>query len=410
MSDRINLCMLAPEFFPVWGGVGSYTIELLKSLPETVDIHVVTLERDIAGFSGREYTSKGISAILNRPILIHYIASSNDTFSYNLSFQIACLRKLPSLHKKYHFDIMHSHLCHMPDVFLKLLVGIKIPTVLTIHGTIQSLRDHALLARSMFGGLESSENSILNFYPAIELLQQNYVKRVDRFIAVSKATKTLAINDLKVNEEKINIVYNGVDTQLFKPPNKNQQKQRYSKHTVVYIGRVIAKKGINVLINAIPEVLRSFPDTQFLFVGGGNVPFYREMMLKMRIPEKNFSFIGHLGYFERSKILQEATVFVNPSFFENCSISILEAMSSGCASLACNVGGNPELINTGKNGLLVSPFNPKKLAESIICLLENETYNRNMGTAARKTIEESFSSKICAEQTCEVYKQTLDNF
>jgi glycosyltransferase involved in cell wall biosynthesis len=410
MSDHINLCMLAPEFFPVWGGVGSYTIELLKSLPEKVDIHVVTLKRDISGFSGKEYTTEGINSILNRPIQVHYISTSKDTFSYNLSFQMACLRKIPSLHKKYHFDIMHSHLCHMPDVFLKLFVGIKIPTVLTIHGTIQSLRDHAVLARSMFGGLESSENSILNFYSGIELLQSQYVKHVDRFIAVSKATKILTIDDLKVNEEKINIVYNGADTQLFSYPNKSQQAQRYSKHTVVYIGRVIAKKGINVLIKAVPEVLRSFPETRFLFVGGGNVPFYREMMLKMGIPEKNFSFVGHLGYFERSKILQEATVFVNPSFFENFSISILEAMSCGCATIACNIGGNPELISSEKNGLLVPPFNSKRLAMSIVSLLENETFNRKMGTEARKTIDPFFSSKMCAEETYKVYKQTIENY
>jgi glycosyltransferase involved in cell wall biosynthesis len=350
MSNQINLCMLAPEFIPVWGGVGSYIVELIKSLPENVTIHVVTLKRDIPGFSGKEYTNEGISSILNRPVQIHYVTTSKETFSYNLPFQIACLRKIPSLHKKYHFDIMHSHLCHMPDVFLKLFTRTPIPTVLTVHGTIQSLRNHALLARSMFGGLESSENSILNFYPVIEFLQQNYVKQVDRLITVSKATTRLAINDLKVNPNKISLIYNGVDTQLFDLPSKSQLEQRYSKPTVVYIGRVIAKKGINVLISAMPVVLRSFPDTQFLFVGGGNIPFYREMILKLGITAKNFSFVGHLGYFERSKILKEATVFVNPSFFENFSISILEAMSSGCASIACNVGGNPELIQSGQNG------------------------------------------------------------
>ncbi len=402
--------MLAPEFFPVWGGVGSYTVELLKSLPENVDIHVVTLKRDIQGFSGKEYTSEGISSILNRPIQIHYVGKSKETFLYNLPFQMACLRKIPSLHRKYHFDIMHSHLCHMPDVFLKLFVRLAIPTVLTIHGTIQSLRDHALLARAMFGGLESSENSILTFYPAIELLQQKYVKRVDRLIAVSNATKKFAAKDLNVTEDKISTVYNGVDTKLFGPPNKSQSDQRYSKPTVVYIGRIIAKKGINVLINAMPEVLRSFPETQFLFVGGGNVAFYHEMMVKNGIPENSFSFVGHIGYFERSKILQEATVFVNPSFFENFSISILEAMSCGCATIACNVGGNPELIDAENNGLLVPPFSSNSLAKSLVSLLENETYNRKMGTNARKTIEASFSSNTCAKKTFEVYKQTLENY
>ena len=410
MGDRINLCMLAPEFFPVWGGVGSYTVELLKSLPENVNLHVVTLKRDIPGWSGKEYSSQHISSILNRPINIHYLSMSKETFLYNLPFQIACLRQIPSLHREHHFDIIHSHLCHMPDVFLKLLVRLPVPTVLTVHGTIQMLRGHAILARSMFGGLESSESSILNFYPIIELLQQKYVKKVDRLIAVSKATKKFAVEDLKVSEERVSLVYNGVDTKLFNLPNNDRLETKYSKPTVVYIGRVIAKKGIDVLIDAMPEVLRSCPETQFVFVGGGNVEFYRNKIVGLGIPEKNYVFLGHLGYYERSKILQEATVFVNPSFFENFSISILEAMSSGCAVIACNVGGNPELINVGKNGLLVPAFDSTNLGKSIVALLEDESLNRKMGTEARKTIEESFSSKICAEVTYEVYKQTINHF
>jgi glycosyltransferase involved in cell wall biosynthesis len=407
MVDRINLCMLAPEFLPVWGGVGSYTVELLKSLPDNVDIHVVTLKRNIPGFSGEDYNSEKISAVLKRPIEIHYVSTSSETFSYNLAFQIACLRKVPMLHTKCRFDIIHSHLCHMPDVFLKLLVNLPVPTVLTVHGTIQSLRAHALMARSIFGGLENSENSILNFYPAIEFLQQKYVRRVDKLIAVSKATKNLALDDLKVDEERIDIVYNGVDTELFLPSNGKQREQKYLKHTVVYIGRVIAKKGINVLIKSIPEVLKSFPDTRFIFVGGGNVSFYREMLLDMGINQENFSFIGHLGYYERSAILQEATVFVNASFFENFSISILEAMSCGCAVIASNVGGNPEVIESGKNGLLFPAFDEKKLAEAIISLLNDEDFNSKLGTAARQTIERSFSSTKCAKHTHAVYRDVL---
>jgi glycosyltransferase involved in cell wall biosynthesis len=409
MGDRINLCMLAPDFIPVWGGVGSYTVELLKALPENINLHVVTLRRNIPGWSGKEYNSETLNSILHRPINIHYLSTSKETFFYNLAFQIACLRQVPSLHRKYHFDIVHSHLCHMPDVFLKLLGKLPVPTVVTVHGTIQVLRSHAILARSMFGGLESSESSILHFYPIIELLQQKYVRAVDRLIAVSKATKKLAVENFRVNEERVSLVYNGVDTRLFSPANKYQLERRYSKPTVVYIGRVIAKKGIPILIDAIPEVLRSYPETQFLFVGGGNIDFYRDKMLRIGIPKKNYTFIGHIGYFERSKILQEATVFVNPSFFENFSISILEAMSSGCAVIACNVGGNPELINSEENGILTPPFDSESLGRSIIALLENESSNRKMGVEARKTIERSFSSKACAEKTSEVYKQTINH-
>ena|GEM_PF-200408 len=407
--DKINLCMLAPEFLPVWGGTGSYTIELIKSLPKNVDVHVVTLKRDLPGMSHSTFGENELRSIFKRDIQVHPVSSSKETFFYNLPFQMACYKEIPRLHKEFNFDIIHSHLCHMPDVFLQILHGIHVPTVLTVHGTIQSLRAHALLARSMFGDLESSEDSILRFYPIIRFLQQKYVKRVSRLIAVSDMTRKLALEDLNVRKEKVTLVYNGVDTELFRWPPDEQLEKKYSEPTVVYVGRLIAKKGINILIDAMPEVLKKFKDTQFLFIGSGNISAYKKIIRSKGIPDKNFSFLGHLGYFERQKILQKTTVFVNPSFFENCSISILEAMSCGCSVVACNVGGNPELIESGQNGLLVPAFDRKKLSASILSLLENETFNKSISRNARKTVEEKFSSIKSAKETCAVYDQTLSN-
>jgi glycosyltransferase involved in cell wall biosynthesis len=401
--------MLAPEFFPVWGGVGSYIVELIKNLPRDVNIHVLTLKRDIPGMSTNS-AKDTISSVIGRPIEIHYLSASRETFFYNLPFQIACFAKIPSLNKKYNFDIIHSHLCHMPDVFLRLFNKIPVPSVLTLHGTIQMLRDHALIARSFFGRLESGEDSMLRFYPVIRLLQQKYVKHVSRFIAVSNATKKLAMEHLRVKEEQINVVYNGVDTNIFSPPTTTAKdvETKYSRPTVLYVGRMVSKKGIHTLINAMPEVLRVFPETRFLFVGGGNIPLYKAITRKMGILKKNFSFVGHVGYLDRPNIIREATVFVNPSFFENCSLSILEAMSCGNAVVASNVGGNPEIIKTGKNGLLVPPLDHARLAGSIISLLRDENLCRKLGSEARLTVERSFSSTTFADQTYRVYKQTLE--
>ena len=109
------------------------------------------------------------------------------------------------------------------------------------------------------------------------------------------------------------------------------------------------------------------------------------------------------------KIVREATVFVNPSFFENCSLSVLEAMGCGSAVVASNVGGNPEVIETGKNGLLVPAFDDKSLAKSIISLLENENFNKEIGKEARRTVERSFSSTTFAEETYNVYRQIFNS-
>jgi glycosyltransferase involved in cell wall biosynthesis len=401
--------MLAPEFFPVWGGTGSYIVELVKFLPRNVNIHVITLKRSIPEVSKSKLKSDNINSIIDRPIETHYLSTSKETFFYNLPFQVACFRKIPSLQKKYKFDVIHSHLCHMPDVFLQLFNKIHVPTVLTVHGTIQMLRDHAMRARSLFGDLEWGEKYTLLFYPIIRLLEQKYVKHISRFIAVSNVTKELAIKHLNIEPERVSLVYNGVDTKLFRSPRKNEVEKKYSRPTVVYVGRMVSKKGLHVLIKAMPEVLRVFPETRFLFVGGGNVPLYKEIIGRMGIPKKNFSFVGHVGYLERQKILREATVFVNPSFFENCSISILEAMSCSSAVVASDVGGNPEIIESGKNGLLIPVFDNKKLAESVISLLENENFNREIGREARRTVERSFSSEKCAEETYNVYRQILNS-
>jgi glycosyltransferase involved in cell wall biosynthesis len=297
----------------------------------------------------------------------------------------------------------------MPDVYLKLLNQLKIPTVVTIHGTIQMLRDHAIIARDLFHDLESGEKSILRFYPVISQLQQLYVKRVSRFIAVSKKTKELAVEHFGVDPSKISLVYNGVDVNLFRMPDESELLNRYSSPKIVYVGRIISKKGIDILIKAMPETLKSFPNACFVFVGGGNIPLYKEMIKNKGISEKNYLFTGHMGYLERAKIFRKATVFVNPSFFENCSISILEAMSSGCAVVASNVGGNPELIQSGKNGLLVRAFDSKEFARTIISLLKDESFNSMIGKEARLTVERSFSSTKCAENTYKVYRQTLNS-
>lgn len=400
--------MLAPEFFPVWGGTGSYIVELVKNIPENVNIHVVTLKRKIKGATGR--IENEMASVIKRPINVHYVSDSRETFLYNFSFQLACFRKIPSLHKKYNFDIIHSHLCHMPDVFLRLFNRnfANFPTVVTLHGTIQMLRDHALHARSLFGDLESGEESILKFYPLVRMLENHYVKSVTKFIAVSKATKELAQEYLKVESNRIEIIYNGVDTDIFQSQSNNESTAKYDNPTVMYIGRLISKKGLHVLLKAIPEVLRSVPKARFVFVGGGDISLYRKKMKAMGIPNKNFSFVGHVGYFQRPRILQEATVFVNPSFFENCSLSILEAMSSNKAVVACSVGGNPEIIKSGKNGLLFPPLNHRILAESIVALLKDEKLNRRLSIEARKTIEKSFSSKICAQKTLNLYYKILN--
>lgn len=405
--DRLTLCMISAEFIPVWGGTGSYTVELIKHLPRNLDIHVATLNRSIRDMVDSKFVNNDVNSIIDRPIKIHYLAAAKETFFYNLAFQVACWGKIPRLHDKYKFDIIHSHLPHTGDIFFQLVNKNRVPTVVTVHSTITSHKNSTLLSSSRFSDLEWSEKFSLLSFPIIRLLHRNYVKRIARFIAVSNITKELIIKHLNVEAEKISVVYNGVDTGLFHSTTPEELEKKFSRPTVVYIGRIMAKKGLHVLIKAMSDVIRCIPQTKFLFVGGGNISAFQRIIEERGIPRKNYSFIGHVSYFECPKILREATVFVNPSFFENCSLSILEAMSCNTAVVASQVGGNPEIIESGKNGILVPPSNNTLLAKSIISLLGDENYNKKLGVEARRTVEKNFSSKRTAEETYEIYKEIV---
>ena len=116
----INLCLITPEFLPFWGGTGSYVVELIKNLPKEVEIHVVTLKRKFPGMSENGSTKNDPKSIFNKNVDIHYISNGNETFFYNIGFQIACLKKIPQLHKEYKFDVLHSQFGHMSDIFLHL--------------------------------------------------------------------------------------------------------------------------------------------------------------------------------------------------------------------------------------------------------------------------------------------------
>jgi glycosyltransferase involved in cell wall biosynthesis len=405
--NTISLCLIAPEFLPVWGGTGSYVVELLKYLPKEVEVHVVTLRRQTPDASKNVSIENDPKTVLNREINIHYISDAKETFFYNLGFQFACFKRIPKLHKEFKFDVLHSQFGHMSDILIQLVRKIRVPNVATVHGTIALLNEVSSKISFYFSELEWSEKQVRMFYPQLRALEILYSKYVSQFIAVSKITKERILKDLSIDPQRVCTVYNGVDPHLFKAPSKEDTKKRYSEPTVVYMGRIMAKKGITVLIRAMPKILKEKPNLRFVFIGGGNILFYRDVIRRMKIPEKNFTFLGHLGYFERQEFLRRATVFVNPSFFELCSLSILEAMSSGTSVVAGDVGGNPEIISSGKDGLLFSPSDHDELADDIITLVNDENLGKEMGKQARRTVERSFTSERCAKETCEIYRQMI---
>lgn len=422
MSENLTVCLISPDFLPVWSGIGSYTVELIKHLPRNINIHLVTLRRTIqSGDKSIEVDDNSIYSKLNKNLYIHYISEAKDTFLYHFNFQIACLKNIPRLHKQYKFDLLHSHFPLMSDILLQLLKKNQIsPTISTVHTTIEGQHLGVEMARSFDRSvklleLDRSEKANLLLHMPLRVCESLFLKKVHKLIAVSKFVKKELVNYLGVDEKRIDVIHNGVDTKKFSPNRLSKTFEEVardlnisSRPVILYTGRFTSAKGISVLIDAIPEIVKNVPDAYFVFSGGGNYEPYFWRLRHRGVDKKNALFLGYVkDYFDMPALYSLATIYVAPTFYDSLPLRVLEAMSCGKAVVASNVGGIPEIIQNWYNGIIVPPGNSKALAEKLTFLLENERVVRLFGTRARSTILSNFSAKKMALKTGEIYRKEV---
>jgi glycosyltransferase involved in cell wall biosynthesis len=397
--------MLAPEFLPVWGGVGTYIVDLVRHLPKDTEVHVVTPMRE--GFGKEKISSSDydFSKYFGNNVHVHFISDANDTFVYNAKFQYNCLRQVPKLVKEYDLDIVHSHTAHMPDLLLQFK-RLGIPVVTTIHTTIRGQRQGTRGSCMGFSGLEFSEKLTYLTYPFLSFAETVYFSSKRYYITVSNWMKQQITNQFpELKTSSISVIHNSVDTEWFSPGEKS-----FPRDIVLFTGRLVSAKGIGYLVEAMPKVLRNYPDALFVFIGAGNSLPYQNRLKEMGIPNRNYMFMGYLKeakdliYFYRG-----SSVYVAPTMYENLPIRVLEAMACGVPVVASGVCAIPEVIDHGVNGLLVHPGAVEELSKSICLLLGDPALRRKMGDNARKTVLDKFSWDVNASKTLNVYEQIANN-
>lgn len=414
MKRDFTICFIAPEFLPLWGGVGAYSVQLLENLPTEMEIHVVTLKR-VLNNGNKVAGQSEYSPTFGENIHIHYISAASDTLFYNVKFQFSCLMKISKLHDRYHFDLIHSHHCHMSDVLLKLLQTLRIPTVTTVHNMLRWMRTSILTQNMNFLNLDRSEKGIVILYPVLKYFERFYLSNVQSLIAPSKKCREELINFLDVPREKIHVIYNGVNPEIFAPNRRDYpvfltDLQLTSRPVVLFVGRILAQKGLNTLMAAVPRVVKHFPNVLFMFVGSGDFSYYSKQLKKYGVSNENFLNLGYFSYLDMPEIYSLADIFVLPSPHENCSVSLLEAMSCERTVVAANVGGNSEIIQPHHNGVLFTSQNSKELAEIIIQLIEDSNLRKKLGLQARKTVIERFSVRKMAAETVKVYEEIVSSY
>ncbi len=175
--------------------------------------------------------------------------------------------------------------------------------------------------------------------------------------------------------------------------------ERIDKVVVTYLGRLESVKGVDDFIAAALAVKKDFPNVDFQVVG-----WYKDRHPLVLAHDREIRFTG-LRH-DVPAVLGATDIFVLPSYSEGLSNALMEAMSSGCACIASDVGGNASLIQNGVSGFLFPAGDRAALAAHIRRLLEDPSKRRTMGEQARKRIETSFSwDKVGAE-----YKRLFESW
>lgn len=240
--------------------------------------------------------------------------------------------------------------------------------------------------------------------------QFKYKKGITKIITSSSRIKAILIED-SVPEEKIEVIYEGIDLNRFKKVKNSgylyHELGLQEKNPIVGIIAALAPhKDHSNFLQAASLVKRDMPLVQFLIVGEGPLKnILMDLTHKLNLQD-NVRFTGFRT--DVSQILSVLDVFVISSYLEGLCTSILDAQSYGVPVVATNTGGIPEIIYNGINGLLVPPRNPQALAEAIIRLLKNKALASQLADKAQETVK-NFDKEIMIEKTEQFYYQILGN-
>lgn len=291
--------------------------------------------------------------------------------------------------KRIKADIVHTHLIHatLYGILAARLAGIRVRFT-TEHNTSNWQSQYFLL----------------------HFLYRWIVQKNKKLFAISEAVKQRMISIGKLDEAKIDVLYNGIDVENF-PYNRSyskKHKQNYNKPVIGTIGRLDPRKGFRYLLEAAVVIIQRFPESTILIIGDGKErSFLEEYRVTLGLKNENIRFLGFRRNTEM--YLNQMDVFILPSLEEGLGIAILEAMASGVPVVATSVGGIPEIVIHGETGILVEPKNPKALAEATISLLNNSTKAKRISRRAREMVVEKFSLDGAVHRLLKEYRQCLED-
>jgi glycosyltransferase involved in cell wall biosynthesis len=237
------------------------------------------------------------------------------------------------------------------------------------------------------------------------------MRRADKVVAVSERIAEWMAK-AGVRKDRLSVIDNGIDVDGFLKRTSDSYPLRLpgARANVLLIGTVgslTKEKGHVNLLNAVPRVLRHFPEAQFLIVGNGVERSALERLAEEKGITESVVFTGARD--DIPGILSSLDAFVLPSLDEGLPMALLEAQAACIPVVATEVGAVPSVVRNGVTGLLVPPGDADALAQALVRILSDSRAASRMAEKGRERVRERFSSHTMAEKYHSLYEDIMAN-
>jgi glycogen synthase len=385
----MKVTFLTWEYPPnVYGGAGVHIQNLVQSLKNKIDIEVRTILPSKSPAAEIEETS-GLRVL--RYLGWEYLESESKLSKVLSAFST----DLAMVKDPIDGQIVHAHTWYtsLAGYYAKQLYDQRL--IMTVH-SLEPLRPW-------------KKEALGNGYLLSTWAEKTGLESCDRIIAVSESDKKDIIECYRLPPERITVIPNGVDEEVFHRHENHAVPEKYGlrKPYVLFLGRLSRQKGIFDLVSASSKLDGRV--TLVIATGAPDEEGLEEKLSRELKSHPNIVWINKmLPRNEVVALLSAASAFVAPSLYEPFGIMNLEAMACQRPVVSTRVGGITDVVVDGETGLLVPPNSPDELANAVNKIVADSKLGEHMGEAGRRRVEDRFTWDKVAVETLSVYNEVTE--
>jgi hypothetical protein len=408
-GERLTVCYLTLFFPPgFYGGIARFSYDLAYGLArQGHNVHVVTAGEghDTVDFESGVWVHR----IVPREFDLPEIPQDQQVSRRIHSWARTAFEEVEHIDSHHDIDIIETPIWDVEGLYLVRDDRLRPRTIVSLETTLKiaaedygSWRESPDINRAI-----EAEDYILRNAQSFHAISQGIIASVEEHYGLDLPRENIGLVPLGVKDESGNYA-----------PSPSAEGEGV---TVLFVGRLEPRKGIDTLLQVIPGILNRHPEARFVLVGEDTIPkspdspgaTYKDEFLAEHAGEPlldRVEFTGHVAEEELHRHYASCDIFVAPSRYESFGLIFLEVMMFAKPVIGCRAGGMVELIEDAGNGFLAEPDDTASLSKAIEKLIMDPALRKRFGERSRQLYQERFTDAMMVDNILKFYRAVIEKY